>query len=71
MSGWNSKPIYPEGAVHTITVRSTYAQKAAWQAAARKYRKGTTGAFLNWAATFAIATLNALETTEARWPDRD
>ena len=70
--GWDSKPpIYPEGAVHTVTVKATYAQRLAWQEAARKYRKGTAGAFLSWAATFAIATLNALETTEARWPDKD
>jgi hypothetical protein len=64
---WNAKPVYPSGAVHTITVKATYAQRIAWQEAARKYRKGTAGGFLSFAAAFTIAILNALETMEP-WP---
>lgn len=65
--GWDSKPVYPSGALYTVTVKATYEQRLAWQAAAKKYNKGTAGGFLAWSATMAIAALNALETT-ASWP---
>ena len=41
MSFWDSKPVYPTGAVHTVTVKATYAERIAWKAAAQKYHKGT------------------------------
>ena len=65
--GWDSKRVYPEGTTRTVTVRCTYEQYIAWSDAARKYHKGSTGAFLNWAAKFAIVALNALETTDRPW----
>jgi hypothetical protein len=61
--GWDSKPVYPVDAAHTVTVKATGAQRIAWKDAARKYRKGTAGAFLAYAADFTIAVLKALETT--------
>lgn len=61
MSGWDSKLVYPEGAVHTVTVKATYTERIAWKAAAEKYHKGTAGGFLSFAADFTIAALNVLE----------
>jgi hypothetical protein len=61
MSFWDSKPVYPTGSVHTVTVKATYAERIAWKEAARKYHKGTAGGFLSFAAAFTIAALNVIE----------
>ncbi len=66
MSGWKSEPVYPTGAVHTVTVKATYAERITWKAAAEKYHKGTAGGFLSFAAAFTIAALNVVE--ERKWP---
>jgi hypothetical protein len=65
---WNPKPVYPTGAVHTVTVKATDTERIAWREAARKYKKGTAGGFLSYAAAFTIAVLNAQEVT-ASWPE--
>jgi hypothetical protein len=61
--GWDSKPVYPVEAAHTVTVKATSEQRIAWKDAARKYGKGTAGGFLAYAADFTIAVLKALEET--------
>jgi len=60
--GWDSKPVYPVEATHTITVKATGEQRIAWKDAARKYNKGTAGGFLAFAAEFTMAVFKALET---------
>jgi len=61
--GWDSKPVYPVEAIHSVTVKATGEQRMAWKYAARKYGKGTAGGFLAYAADFTIAVLEALEKT--------
>jgi hypothetical protein len=68
VSGWDSKLVYPEGAVHTVTVKATYVERIAWREAARKYHKGTAGGFLSFAAAFTIAALNVVEERKT-WPE--
>ena len=59
--GWDSKNFYPPGATCTVTVKATEFQKARWKGAARRYGKGTAGAFLAWAGDVALAFLDAWE----------
>jgi hypothetical protein len=59
--GWDSKKFYPEGADATITVKATPGQRSLWATAARRYGKGTAGAFLNWAGDHMLAYLRARE----------
>jgi hypothetical protein len=56
---WNPKPSYVSGATLKVTVRATEAQKAAWEAAAKKHRMASAGAYLVWAADVYIAVSRA------------
>lgn len=61
MSGWNPKPSYPSGAFRKVHVRATDSQKAAWEAAAKKHRMASAGAFLAWAGDLYNALHRAWE----------
>jgi hypothetical protein len=56
---WAEKPSYPPGALHTITIRCTEAQKSRWEAAAKRYNRGSRGAFVAWAADIVDVALDS------------
>ncbi len=59
MSFWNPQPTYPPDAILTVTLKATEGQKWKWGAIADKYRFGSRGAFIAWAADFAALMLDA------------
>ena len=59
--GWDTKASYSPLAGRKIPVRATDAQKAAWEAAARKHRMASAGAFLAWAGDLYLALHRAWE----------
>jgi hypothetical protein len=61
MSGWDSKPSYPPGALRKVPVRATDSQKWAWEAAAKRHGMASAGAFLAWAGDLYIALHRAWE----------
>lgn len=67
--GWETKRHYPVEAYHRVTAKATDSQKVAWTYAAKRYSKGTPGAFLAWAGDMAIAFLEAYERQQERFLD--
>ena len=67
--GWDSRYYYPVDASKTVTVRATPGQKARWKAAAKRYGKGTPGAFLAWAGDLFLAMADAYERQTIRHAD--
>ena len=60
MSGfWNPEPTYPPHALHTVSLKATAGQRDAWEGAAKRFNFGSKGAFLAWAADFAVLVLEA------------
>lgn len=57
--GWETKRYYPTCAVHAVTVKATHGQRERWKSAAKRYGRGTAGAFVAWAADMAVAALDA------------
>jgi hypothetical protein len=56
-----TKRHYRPGATKTVTVKATPFQTISWSDAARRWGKGTPGAFLAWAGDMAVAALNAFD----------
>jgi hypothetical protein len=59
--GWDSKRYYRPGGTKRVSVQATDVQMVSWSHAARRWNKGTTGAFLAWAADMTVAALNAFD----------
>lgn len=60
MSFWNPEPTYPQHA-KPVTFKATMGQLSRWNAAAKKYNRGSRGAFIAWAVDFACFALEAQE----------
>ena len=58
---WNTKRHYRPGATKRVTVQAAPWQVISWSDAARRWGKGTPGAFLAWAGDMAVAALNAFD----------
>jgi hypothetical protein len=58
---WESKASYVSGATRKVPVQATESQKWAWEAAAKKHRMASAGAFLAWAGDLYIALHRAWE----------
>jgi len=58
MSFWKPEPTYPLDA-EPISFRATVTQKSRWSEAARKYNRGSRGAFIAWAVDLACFFLEA------------
>jgi hypothetical protein len=56
---WDTKASYSPLAGRKVPVRATDAQKAAWEAAAKKHGMASAGAFLAWAGDLYLALLRA------------
>ena len=59
--GWDTKASYSPLAGRKVPVRATDAQKAAWEAAAKKHGMASAGAFLAWAGDLYLALLHAYQ----------
>ena len=59
MSG--KKRHYRPNATKTVSVKAAPWQVISWSDAARRWGKGTPGAFLAWAGDMAVAALNAFD----------
>lgn len=59
--GWDTKRHYRPGAVKRITVQATPLQTISWHRAAKRWNKGTSGAFLAWAGDMVVAALDAFD----------
>jgi hypothetical protein len=59
--GWDSKRHYRPGANKRVTVQATPSEVIAWHQAAKRWGKGTPGAFLAWAGDMAVAALRAFD----------
>jgi hypothetical protein len=59
--GWGTKASYSPLAGRKVPVRATDSQKAAWEAAAKKHRMASAGAFLAWAGDLYLALLRAYQ----------
>ena len=59
--GWDTKRHYRPGATKRVTVQATPTQTISWHQAAKRWGKGTPGAFLAWAGDMAVAALNAFD----------
>jgi hypothetical protein len=60
MSG-TTKRHYRPNATKTVSVKAAPWQVISWSDAARRWGKGTPGAFLAWAGDMAVAALNAFD----------
>jgi hypothetical protein len=60
MSFWNPEPSYPRFA-KSVTFKAAGSQISRWTAAAKKYNRGSRGAFIAWAVDFACFALEARE----------
>jgi len=60
MSFWKPEPTYPFDA-KPVTFKAVGSQIARWTAAAKKYNRGSRGAFIAWAVDFACFALEAQE----------
>jgi hypothetical protein len=59
MSG--TKRHYRPNATKTVSVKAAPWQVISWHQAAKRWGKGTPGAFLAWAGDMAVAALNAFD----------
>lgn len=59
--GWDSKRHYRPGANKRVTVQATPTEVVSWSHAAKRWGKGTPGAFLAWAGDMAVAALRAFD----------
>jgi hypothetical protein len=62
MSG--TKRHYRPNATKTVSVKAAPWQVISWSDAARRWGKGTPGAFLAWAGDMAVAALNAFDSVK-------
>ncbi len=60
MSFWKPEPTYPPFA-KTVTFKAVGSQISRWNRAAKKYNRGSRGAFIAWAVDFACFALEAQE----------
>jgi hypothetical protein len=67
--GWDSKRYYPVNASTKVTVQATMMQRGRWTAAARRYSRGTPGAFLAWAGDMFLAFADTYERQAIRYAD--
>jgi len=59
MSFWNPEKSYPTDALYTVTVKATEQQRARWETAAKRWNKGSRGAYVAFAADLATLFLDA------------
>jgi hypothetical protein len=67
--GWDSRRHYPADVSKTVTVQATTMQKGRWTDAARRYGRGTPGAFLAWAADMFLTMADTYERQTIRYAD--
>ncbi len=67
--GWDSRKHYPVDVSKTVTVQATTMQKGRWTDAARRYGRGTPGAFLAWAADMFLTMADTYERQTIRYAD--